>query len=224
MPRTSKARVIAYTRVSTGKQAESGLGLADQSDRISEAIDRRGWTLVHRAEDAGQSAKTLANRPALRDALEMLDSGAAEVLVAAKLDRLSRSVVDFGALVERAKRRGWSLVVLDADVDTTTPAGEFMANVLVSAAQYERRLIGQRTAAAHRQRRARGQRAGQAPILSIEVREHIAAQRRSGTSLRAIAEGLNAEGTPTARGGRWHASTVRHVVRSVALDAELAER
>ena len=59
-------------------------------------------------------------------------------------------------------------------------------------------------------------------MLSAQIRERIALEATQGRSLRAIAEDLNTQGVPTARGGTWHASTVRHVVRSVALDAELA--
>jgi len=216
-------RAIGYTRVSTGRQAESGLGLADQRAQISDAIARKGWTVAHHAEDAGASGKSMRNRPALAEALAMLDRGDADVLVAAKLDRLSRSLIDFAALVERSRRRGWSLVVLDADVDTSSPAGEFVANMLASAAQFERRRIGERVAGAHRVRRSQGKRAGQAPILSTQVRERIASEAGSGTSLRSIADTLNREGVPTARGGRWYASTISHVLRSVALDSELAE-
>lgn len=216
-------RAIAYTRVSTGKQADSGLGLTDQADGIASAITRKGWELVHRAEDAGASARTLDRRPALAKALAMLDAGEADVLVASKLDRVSRSVRDFGDLLERADRKGWKLVVLDLDVDTSTPGGEFLANTISSAARYESRLIGARVAASHRVRREQGKRAGQAPLLPADVRRRIAKERDSGRTMRAIADDLNAEAVPTARGGRWYASTVAHVLRSIDLDSQLAK-
>jgi DNA invertase Pin-like site-specific DNA recombinase len=59
--------------------------------------------------------------------------------------RLSRSVAQGAQVMDRAKRKGWSLVAFDFGLDTTTPAGEMVANVILSTAQYERRLIGQRT-------------------------------------------------------------------------------
>ena len=65
-------------------------------------------------------------------------------LVVSRLDRLSRSLRDFTALLERARRQGWALTVLDADVDTSTAAGEAMANVIGVFAQFERRRIGER--------------------------------------------------------------------------------
>ena len=74
----------------------------------------------------------------------------------AKLDRLSRSMLDFAALMNAAQKQGWALVALDLGVDTSTPYGEMMANVLATFAQFERRLISQRTKEALAQKRAAG--------------------------------------------------------------------
>ncbi len=63
----------------------------------------------------------------------------------AKLDRLSRSVIDLCSLLEQSEREGWSLVLLDLGIDTTTPAGRVQAQVIAAFAEYERRLISQRT-------------------------------------------------------------------------------
>lgn len=90
----------------------------------------------------------------------MLQRGDACTLVVSKLDRLSRSLVQFAELMERSRRKGWSLVALDLGVDTSTPAGEMMASVLASFAQYERRLIGQRTRDALAVKREQGVRLG----------------------------------------------------------------
>ena len=97
-------------------------------------------------EDAGFSAKDL-KRPGIQEALRVLKEGDAKALVAAKLDRLSRSMIDFTGLMATAQKQGWALVALDCAVDTTTPAGEAMANILATFGQYERRLIrsGRRT-------------------------------------------------------------------------------
>jgi hypothetical protein len=95
--------------------------------------------------------------------------------------------------------------------------------LVVAAAEYESELIADRARMTHRRRRMVGKRAGSAPELPAAVRSEIAACRRQGDTLAAIAADLDARGIPTARGGRWHPSTVAHVVRSVALDAELAE-
>ena len=121
-----------------------------------------------------------------------------------------------------AGHRGWAVVALDVDVDMTTPTGELVANITSSVAQWERRIIGARTSEALQARKASGVRLGRPVELAEEVRQRIAAERAAGDSLRTIADRLNAEGVPTARGGRWHASTVRHVMDSLALDAVAA--
>lgn len=214
-------RAITYARVSTEEQADSGAGLDAQRLTLDAAMGARGWELVASLVDEGRSGGTL-NRPALSEALDRLDAGEADALVVAKLDRLSRSVLDFARITERAKRKGWAVVALDVDVDMTTPTGELVANITSSVAQWERRIIGARTSEALQARKAAGVRLGRPVELANEVRQRIAAERAAGDSLRAIADRLNAEGVPTARGGRWHASTVRHVMDSLALDAVAA--
>jgi DNA invertase Pin-like site-specific DNA recombinase len=135
---------VGYVCVSTAEQADSGAGLEAQRAAIRSACQQRGWELVGIHEDAGFRAATLA-RPGLGEALSAVESSEATVLVVAKLDRLSRSLLDFAALMERSRRKRWALGALDLGVDTTTPAGEAMANLMATFAQFERRLIGRRT-------------------------------------------------------------------------------
>jgi DNA invertase Pin-like site-specific DNA recombinase len=137
-------RALGYVRVSTSEQADNGVGLQAQRDAIQAECERRGWVLVGLEEDAGVSGKTL-DRPGLGRALERVQSGEAQALVVAKLDRLSRSVLDFASLMEQAATEGWGVVALDLGADSTTAQGEMLVNVLVSFAQFERKLIGQRT-------------------------------------------------------------------------------
>jgi DNA invertase Pin-like site-specific DNA recombinase len=165
----------------------------------------------------------MSNRRGLLDALARLDRGEADVLVAAKIDRVSRSTTDFARLLDQGEKKGWKLVVLDADVDTTTAAGRLLVDVVSAAASFESRRTGERQKAVHAVRRAQGKRAGQAPMLSDEIRSRISREHAEGQSLSAIARTLNETGVPTAKGGRWHASTIRHVLRSVELDKALVE-
>jgi DNA invertase Pin-like site-specific DNA recombinase len=98
-------------------------------------------------------------------------------------------------------------------VDTSTPSGEAMANILATFAQFERRLISQRTKEALAVKKASGVRLGRSPTLPQSVVRRIQRQRARGDSLRKIAESLNESGVPTAQGGaRWYAATVRHVL------------
>ncbi len=204
-------RVLGYVRVSTDEQSNSGAGLEAQRRAILAECERRGLHLVEVLEDAGFSAKNL-KRPGVQEALRVLEVGDASALVVAKLDRLSRSMLDFSAVMGMAQKQGWALVALDCAVDTTTPSGEAMANMLATFAQFERRLIGQRTRDALAVKKRQGVPLGRPRTLSDEVRQRIIAARREGLTLAAIADTLNAEGVPTAQGGRqWYPSTVRKV-------------
>ena len=206
-------QVVGYIRVSTDEQGASGLGLEAQRRLIEEECRRRGWDLVQTFEDAGASGKSLGGRPALSGALEAVRSHSSDALVVAKLDRLSRSLLDFATLMEAARKEGWALVALDLGVDTTTPAGEMLASVLASFAQYERRLIGQRTKDALAVKRRQGVRLGRPLAIENAVVRRIAEARAAGLSLRAIAEKLNVDAVPTGHGGaKWHASTVNSVL------------
>ena len=205
--------LVGYIRVSTEEQADSGLGLTAQKTAIDAECAARGWTLTAIRQDAGLSGKSIANRPGLVAALEDVESGGVGGIIVAKLDRLSRSLKDFASLMERAQNGGWNLVALDLGVDLSTAAGEFMANVMASAAQWERRIIGQRTREALAAKKAQGVKLGRPPTLPKAVVGRILVARNAGEGWSAIARQLNIEKVPTAHGGvRWHPSTVRTIV------------
>jgi DNA invertase Pin-like site-specific DNA recombinase len=210
-------KVIGYVRVSTDDQAASGLGLDAQRATIAGEAAKRDWTVTW-VEDAGRSAKTL-ERPGVTTALNLLAKGEAQVLVVAKLDRLSRSVQDFAATMDTARKQGWALVALDLGVDTTTPAGELVANVMAAVAQWERRVISDRTKDALAAAQARGTRLGRPRAIDAGLLLRIVGLREDGLSLRQIAHVLNDEGVPTVRGGRcWHPATIRGLITSHLLD------
>ena len=214
-------QAVGYLRVSTEEQAASGLGLDAQRAAVERYAAAQGWELVEVLADEGTSGKSIEGRVALEQALNRVEGRGrlAQALVVAKLDRLSRSLLDFASLMERSRRNGWQLVALDLGVDTATPSGEMMANVLATFAQFERRLIGQRTRDALAAKKAAGARLGRPVTLSEEIRRRIVAERLEGRSWPRIAAGLNSDGVPTARGGAcWRVSTIQAVYRSSQLD------
>lgn len=205
-------RMVAYVRVSTIEQGEQGVGLDAQRATIEHECQRRGWELVGVYQDV-LSGKSVNGRHGLADALAAIEGGSASGLVVAKLDRLSRSLADFAALMERSRQRGWALVALDLGVDTTTPSGELLSSVVASVAQYERRLIGQRTKDALAVKRAQGVQLGRPRSLPTDTARRIQGMRRRGLTLAAIALRLNAEQVPTAaHGAQWHPTTVRRAL------------
>src|SRR5688572_28327026 len=125
--------MIAYTRVSTSEQGESGAGLAAQRAAILQAHPSiLEW---HQDVQSGSGKKPLPGRDAAIEACKRTGLP----LVCAKLDRLTRSAVDFYELNEQARAGGFPLTLLDVGLDTRTPMGEAMAGMVAVFAQLERR-------------------------------------------------------------------------------------
>jgi DNA invertase Pin-like site-specific DNA recombinase len=208
-----KPLALAYVRVSTEEQAKEGASLDAQQSLLADEASRRGWD-VEFVVDEGLSAKSVEGRPALVDALERLDRGEADVLLTLRVDRLSRSVSDFAALLSRSRKRKWDLVACDLNIDTSTPHGGLMAHVLASVAEYERQVIGVRTREGMEQRRREGVHLGRRPTLDEALIARIVAAHESGQNMSAIARDLVAAGVPTAHGGQWRASTMKAILAS----------
>lgn len=222
-------KAVIYTRVSTEEQAESGLGLEAQEARCRQACAARGWDVGAVTVDAGVSGKVApTERPALVEALAMLcgpkRSRQADVLVVAKLDRVSRSAFDLLWMRREAERCGFELVVLDPELDTTTPAGKFQFTVMAGVAELERDLIAQRTREALAAKKARGARLGRPTTLPDETRRLVGTLRADGRSIAAVAAELNARGVTQGNGAAWTRSAVQRVLRSLDLDRQAAKR
>lgn len=195
---------VGYVRVSTEEQAVSGLGLEAQRIAITSEAARRGYVLAGTYEDAGVSGSIRPNRRAgLQAALLALRDGEASALIAAKVDRLSRSSFDFLDLMRQAQAEGWALVAVDAPLDLTTPSGEAMVSMQAVFAQLERRLISERTKAALAVARARGVRLGRPPLVCDELAVRVVELRSRGLTHEQVAARLNAEQVPSPTGGAW---------------------
>jgi len=128
-------RTIAYVRVSTDKQADRGVSLDAQRAKVKAYAELYDLDLAEVIVDAGESAKSL-DRPGLKRALGILKAGDAEALLVVKLDRLTRSVVDLGTLVERYFAPGKAaLLSVGEQIDTRSAAGRLVLNVLASVRQ-----------------------------------------------------------------------------------------
>jgi DNA invertase Pin-like site-specific DNA recombinase len=204
--------MFGYCRVSTEEQAEKRNGLEAQRATIDAEAERRGWAVEHYT-DTGVSGKVIG--PQLREVLQLSASGQGDGLVVAKLDRLSRSIVNAANIIEAAQAHGWSLVVLDLGVDLTTAAGRMVAMNLVNFAQYERELISERTKAGLAAKRARGERIGRPRQAPPGVVRRIVMDRNTGLSFAKIATTLAAEGILSPAGlATWQTSTVRRIYAS----------
>lgn len=212
--------VVFYGRVSTQEQANSGAGLAAQRAAVEEYAARKGLTIVAFHEDAGVSGSLPpAQRPGLSAALTDVYQGTAARLIVAKIDRLARRFKDSVNLMEMAIEQNWQLMIADIDADLTTSEGRFLARLYAALAEDERDKIRTRTREALAAKKAAGVRLGRPSTLPTEVVERIVRERDAGTGWQKIANGLMADGIPTARGGQtWHTSTVRKVY--IGQDAE----
>lgn len=220
-------KTVGYVRVSTDKQAERGISLEAQAEKI------RAMALVQSAElgdiivESGESAKSL-NRPGMARLLAMVDAGKVKTVIVAKLDRLTRSVKDLCELLERFERRGVALVSVAESLDTGSAAGRLVLNIMAAVSQWEREAIGERTRDALGHKRSQGERvgniafgsrlAGDGQHLEPDPAEQAALAeirrlRSQGTTLRGIAAALNHREFRTRRGSAWRLESVARILK-----------
>lgn len=205
--------MVGYLRVSSNHQARSGLGEAAQRAKITAAADLEGWDIVAWKVDRGETGKN-ANREGLLEALEMIAEHKADGLIAAKLDRICRSVIDFASLLAWFGAGENVLAILDPAIDTSSPSGRLVANVFAAVAEWEGDVISERTSAALEAKRASGTPICRPSVVdNADLVARIRALRDGGATLQGICNTLNSEGVPTLRGGaEWRPSAVQRVL------------
>jgi len=216
---------IGYVRVSTEEQATEGVSIEAQSNQLRQYAALYDIDLVDIVVDAGVSAKTL-KRDGLQRALAALKAGEATALLIAKLDRLTRSVVNLGQLIDEYFQEHQLLSVTD-HIDTGTANGRFLLNILASVAQWQREAIVEQTVTSLGYMKAQRRTYNHVPLgfrdcdgLLVEVDEEqlivaeVLEMRDSGASLHAIARDLNERGIIGKRGGRYYASTIRAICQN----------
>ncbi len=227
-------RTIAYVRVSTDKQADSGISLDAQRAKVNAYADLYGLEIVEVIVDPGASAKTL-DRPGLKRALDLLRKGFADAMLVAKLDRLTRSVRDLGHLVETSFAPGKAaLLSVGEQIDTRSAGGRLVLNVLASVSQWEREAIGERTSDALRHKRTRGEHTGgDAPfgyrvssdgvmLEAVPSEQTVLTEARRlrslGLSLRGIGRALEERGYRSRLGRRFAPVQVQRILRASAIE------
>lgn len=216
-----------YIRVSTQLQAEEGFSLEAQQERLLAHCTAQGWHVCpeHIYIDAGVSGKTI-ERPQFQAMLAAAQAGLVQRIVAMKLDRMARNVREFLATVDQLKAWHCDLVLVKESFDTSTPHGRFALTMFAAMAELEASTITERVMSGKQQKASKGGYNGsRCPLgyvyngAQFEIVEEQAQTVRSvftlflgGQSINAIAQAMNATQTPTARGGQWHASTVRTIL------------
>jgi site-specific DNA recombinase len=214
-------RAIGYIRVSTEKQADHGVSLEAQREKLEAYAKLYDIELIDLVVEQG-SAKSL-QRDGLQEALSRLGSDA-DALLVVKLDRLTRSVADLGRLVE-TYFQDHALLSVGEQIDTRSAAGRLVLNVLASVSQWEREVIGERTSAAMQHMRSLNKyTGGKVPygydLVDGELIENgaeqgviklVAKYKGKGLSYRRIASVLAEAGHKTRKGRAWHPQQIANI-------------
>jgi DNA invertase Pin-like site-specific DNA recombinase len=227
-------KFIAYLRVSTQKQGNSGLGLEAQKEAVTNYLNGGNWTLLDEFVEVETGKRN--DRPELAKALRACRKHKA-TLVVAKLDRLARNARFLLTLVEESGEKG--VVFCDLPSIPEGPTGKFLLASMANVAELEAGLISQRTKAALAAAKARGKKLGGCRVSAAQWQEITTAahqanrdkaaegralvlpvirelQASGATSLRAIADGLNARGIEPPRRGEWSAVQVKRILDKAA--------
>ena len=217
----SKGKFVAYYRVSTDKQGQSGLGLEAKQKAVMDYLNGGKWELVGEFTEVetGKGAKALDKRPQLAAAIETCKKHKAK-LVIAKLDRLARNVHFISGLMET------KVDFVAVDMPTAEP---FMLHVYAAMAEEETRRISRRTKDALAAAKARGVVLGRNGKNLARINKDEADKRADGlrntikqlradgiVTVRAITDELNRKQVPTAKGGKWHVPTVHNLLKRIA--------
>jgi site-specific DNA recombinase len=227
-PKSAPNDAVGYIRVSTTRQADEGQSLPAQRQRIEAHCAARGLTLLRVHADEGVSGKKASNRAGLQRALRLACRRKA-ALVACSLSRVARSVRDAVGIAEQLQKADADIVLLQESIDTTTPGGRLMFNVMASIAQFEAEITGERTKAVLAHLRAQGRRVSRfAPygfdlsgsesknLLPNKVEQDaivlMLRLRGEGLGLRRICQWLEADGIRPKRSTRWSPAVVSRII------------
>ncbi|MBD2214694.1 recombinase family protein [Nostoc linckia FACHB-104] len=217
-------KLVGYVRVSSESQAEN-TSLREQRQKIEAYCYAFNHELLQIFEEVG-SGKNTTHRPQFLEALKLV-SESADGIIAAKLDRLARNTRDVLALVDdvlQPQRK--ALILLDLQVDTTTPQGYMILTVMSAVAKLERDIINERTQGGRRAKADNGGYAYGAPAFGqkavdgelipdleeLDAIEAIRKHHKSGKSFGAISQWMNINGYKTKLGRQWHPNSVKRVV------------
>lgn len=225
-------QAAGYIRVSTVGQAEHGLGLDIQREAIGEYCAREGLDLVAVFEDAGVSgANGVAEREGWPQLVTALEEGQFSVVVVLRLDRLARDLMLQETMLGNVQELGGAMVSIDEpDLCTSDPTRTLFRQIKGAISEYEKAMIVARLKAGRRKKTrqggyaggwlpfgyaAEGQGAEARPVVdpvTAPVVKRVFREYARGASMKTIADGLRADGIPTARGGQWAQATVRAIL------------
>ena len=219
-------KLIGYVRVSSDSQADN-TSLDEQINRIRAYCDAFSYELVEVLSEVG-SGKDIDSRPVFNQALDKIKGDEADGIIVTKLDRLARNSRDVLTLVEDVlEPHNKILVMLDLNVDTSSPTGKMILTVMSAVAELERNTINERTQGGRKAKAKKGGYAYGKPKYGYKSVDGelvpdkdeqatiklIKNHRRSGKSYQKITDYLNTNSIPTKQGkGKWSVSVVHRIL------------
>ncbi len=199
-----------YVRVSTDKQAIEGESLEEQEQKLKDFCKQRNWNVVKVYCEEGRSAKD-TNRPKFKELLKDVENRVIDTVVVKKLDRLSRSIIDFERIYNFLESHNVDLVSLHENFDTTTAMGRAVIRIVMVFAQLEREQTSERTLDVLEHRAKDGLWNGGYPPLGYDLNDgHLVVNPKEAeivriifqkylevASYRKVAEFLNSKGYKT---------------------------
>lgn len=218
-------KLIAYIRVSTERQSEEGHSLEVQEAIIRSYCQTYGHEIVRLFIEAGRSASNLM-RKELSDALVALETTEAEGLIVFKLDRLTRSIVDWESLLKRYfdDDKPYAMLSVKEHIDTSTANGRMFLKLVILFAEWEREQLSERIRDVHTKRKSSGFKVGKHPygytsdpdtklLYPLEEEQEVLRimndLRAQGASWRGIARHLNDNGILNRKKRPWNHSNVQ---------------
>lgn len=222
-----KNKVVGYIRVSTEIQADYGYSLEAQRQDIVRYCELYNLELIEIVADEGISAKSM-ERPGILKALNILMSGMAGGLIVAKLDRLTRSMRDLAAMLEKYfSQTKYNLISVSEQIDTSSASGRFVLYILTAVAQYEREATSERVKRGMCVKKDKGERSGGIPYgkmlatdgirLEDNPDEHMVINaakdmKESGMTYRSICKQLDVSGNRNRKGRPFSVSAIHSIV------------
>jgi site-specific DNA recombinase len=228
---TNDRTAVIYLRVSTADQAEHGVSLDAQQERLTAYAIANGLEVAGILRESAISGTIpLADRPEGEKLTQMVSSGQVRHVIALKLDRLFRSAVDALSTTAEWDKQGIALHLVDMggqSLNTGSAMGRMMLTMMAGFAQFERDLTAERTTSALAHKKANNQAYSPTPYgkdrdgerltdnaQELSIIKQMRELRENGFSLRGIAEHLNRNGISSKQGKQWYASSVRYVINN----------
>lgn len=227
--KTQTKQAIGYIRVSTERQASEGASLEAQQAKIEQWCLANGYELVNVFKDEGISGKRMDTRQGLQDALGSIKKGNAFVFYS--MSRVARSTKDMLSIGDLITKKRADMVSVIEDFDTTSASGKLMFQMLAVLAEFERNLVGERTATVLQNKKANNQKyCNKTPYgfkrvddrleqvkQEVKVVAEIQQARAKGQTLQSIADSLNSRGIPTKTNKQWQPATIHLLLQRSAL-------